>query len=111
MTPRQKQKAQRQKLFLKGPIYFEWIQKNIPDPASRVILIAEAFRRMSNGIPPPNKPLTAKIWDCADIKDKHVRSRVLNKIDAKVQGYKVERRPGRTAVLWGTGGQNKSDGN
>ena len=43
---RDTQRAKRDKLFLKGPIYFEWIRKNITDPTARLLLVARAFMDM-----------------------------------------------------------------
>ena len=43
--------------------------------------------------------LSLKAWDCAGIKSHDQRSRVLKKIDQRCEGYWVERREGRTAVL------------
>ena len=100
MTPRQKQRAKRDKLFLKGPLRFGSIRKYIPDPTSRLILVAEAFRTMGNTTLRPTIELTEKVWDCAGINDRNMRSRVLKNIDAKLKDYVVERRTGRTAVLW-----------
>ena len=60
------QRAKRDALFLQGPVEFGWIRQNIPDPASRLILVARAFMRM----PTPEVSevtLTAKVWDCAGI--------------------------------------------
>jgi hypothetical protein len=92
------QRAKRDALFLQGPVKFGWIRQNIPDPASRLILVARAFMRM----PTPEVSevtLTAKVWDCAGIESPDQRSRVLKKIDQHCPGYWVERREGRTAVL------------
>jgi hypothetical protein len=92
------QRAKRDALFLQGPVEFGWIRQNIPDPASRLILVARAFMR----IPTPEVSevtLTAKVWDCAGIESPDQRSRVLKKIDQHCPGYWVERREGRTAVL------------
>jgi hypothetical protein len=92
------QRAKRDALFLKGPVKFGWINQNIPDPTSRLILVARAFM----GIPEPQTSevtLTAMVWDCAGIESHDQRSRVLKKIDQRCEGYWVERRDGRTAVL------------
>ena len=35
------QRAKRDAMFLKGPVTFGWIKHNIPDPTSRLILVAE----------------------------------------------------------------------
>ena len=100
MTPSQKQRAKRDAMFLKGPLRFGSIYKFIPDPASRLILVAEAFRTMGNTTMHPSIELTEKVWDCAGINDRSMRSRVLKKIEAKLKDYVVERRTGRIAVLW-----------
>ena len=92
------QRHKRDGLFLKGPIRFGWVCLNIPDPASRLILVAEAFMRMK-GPERRSIELRQKIWDCAGISGKDRRSRVLKKIGRDVQGYRVERRQGRVAVL------------
>jgi hypothetical protein len=95
---RASQKSKRAKLFLRGPVYFGWIQQNIPDPTSRLILVAQGFMGMAK--PPVSETvLTAKVWDCAGIESHDQRSRVLKKIDQRCEGYWVERRDGRTAVL------------
>ena len=85
-------------MFLKGPVSFGWIKGNIPDPTSRLILVAEAYTKMAT--PALNSlELSLKVWDCARIKSHDQRSRVLKKIDQRCKGYWVERREGRTAVL------------
>ena len=85
-------------MFLKGPVSFGWIKGNIPDPTSRLILVAEAYTKMAT--PARNSlELSLKVWDCAGIKSHDQRSRVLKKIDQRCKGYWVERREGRTAVL------------
>lgn len=92
------QRAKRDALFLRGPVYFGWISQNIPDPTSRLILVAQGFM----GIPKPpvsEIALTAQVWDCAGIQSHDQRSRVLQKIDRHCKEYWVQRRPGRTAVL------------
>ena len=92
------QRAKLDALFLKGPVKFGCIRQNIPDPTSRLILVARAFM----GIPEPQTSevtLTAMVWDCARVDNPDQRSRVLKKIDQRCEGYWVERRDGRTAVL------------
>jgi len=92
------QRAKRDKLFLLGPIDFGWINENLPDPTSRLILVARAFMGMST--PKASEvTLTAMVWDCAGVDSPDQRSRVLKKIDQHCAGYWVERRDGRTAVL------------
>ena len=91
------QRAKRDKLFLKGPIYFEWIRQNITDPTARLLLVARAFMDMEEK---NNYPLTLKVWDCAGVNDRSRRTRVLKNIDKKVRDYRVERRIGRTSVIY-----------
>ena len=83
-------------MFLLGPIKFGWIKNNIPDPASRLILVAEAFMKMNSLA---SIELRRQIWDCAGVDNKDQRARVLTKIDKKVEGYRVEYRQGRVSVL------------
>ena len=91
------QRAKRGKLFLKGPIYFEWIRQNIADPTARLLLVARAFMDMEEK---NHYPLTLKFWDCAVVNDISRRTRVLKNIDKKVKDYRVERRIGRTSVIY-----------
>jgi hypothetical protein len=90
--------AKRDAMFLKGPVTFGWIKGSIPDPTSRLILVAEAYMKMA--MPALNSlELSLKVWECAGIESHDQRSRVLKKIDHGCEGYWVERRDGRTAVL------------
>ena len=97
-TTLDRQRTSRDKLFLKGPVKFGWIRRNIPDPASRLIMVAEAFMKMARP-EVAELELTAKVWNCAGIDGHDRRARVLKTIDASVENYRVERRPGRTCVL------------
>jgi hypothetical protein len=90
--------AKRDAMFLKGPVTFGWIKRNIPDPTSRLILVAEAFMKMTTPVL-NSLELSLKVWDCAGIESHDQRSRVLKKIDQRCEGYWVARREGRTAVL------------
>ena len=92
------QRAKRDKLFLRGPIYFGWIRQNIADPTARLILVARGYMNMSKPIK-TSLTLTLKEWDSAGINNSDQRSRVLKNIDKNVKDYWVERRPGRTSVL------------
>lgn len=95
---RAEQARKRDALFLLGPVRFDWIKLNIPDPASRLILVAEAFMKMKT----PSLDaleLRKQVWDCAGISGKDRRSRVLAKIDQSVPGYTVERKAGGVATL------------
>ena len=92
------QRAKRDALFLKGPVTFGWVERNIPDPTSRLILVSEAFMKMATPAL-TSLELSLRVWDCAGIQSPDQRSRVLKKIDQHCPGYWVERREGRTAVL------------
>ena len=96
LTVRENQREKRNRMFLLGPIKFGWIKNNIPDPASRLILVAEAFMKMNSLA---SIELRRQIWDCAGVDNKDQRARVLTKIDKKVEGYRVEYRQGRVSVL------------
>ena len=93
---RQSQHNKRRDYFLKGPISFGWIQDNIPDPTSRVILVAQAFMDMAGST---ECVLTAKTWKCAGVTDRHQRTRILKRIREKVAGFSVRDRLGRPSVL------------
>ena len=86
----------RDALFLMGPIKFEWINANIPDPASRLVLIANAFMDMEGH---SEIALTGKIWEAANISGKDKRRRVLQTLRGSTKGYEVIPRAGRTSLL------------
>ena len=92
----EKQKAKRDLLFLKGPILFAWINQNVPDPSSRLILIARAFMDMGDV---NELALSKKVWDAAHIKGKDARHRVLQKLASHSTSYLIVPRPGRTTLL------------
>ena len=74
------QRAKRDKLFLLGPIDFGWINENLPDPTSRLILVARAFMGMST--PKASEvTLTAMVWDCAGVESPDQRSRLAHPSD------------------------------
>ena len=102
------QRAKRDKLFLRGPIYFGWIRQNIADPTARLILVARGYMNMSKPIK-TSLALTLKEWDSAGINDRSKRTRVLKNIDKDVKDYWVERRPGRTSVLHHSLNPNKKN--
>jgi hypothetical protein len=95
---RKVQRDKRAGYFLKGPIPFSWIQRNIPDPTSRFLLVCEAFMAMQKP-PATSLELRAKVWDCAGIEGKDQRSRVLAKIDRCPGQYLVERKQGCVSRL------------
>ena len=101
------QRAKRDAPFLKGPVKFGWINQNIPDPTSRLILVTRAFMEMST--PKASEvTLTAMVWECARVESPDQWSRVLKKIDQRFEGYWVERRDSRTAVLHKGKGPNEN---
>ena len=86
----------RSNYFLKGPLPFQWIRENIPDPASRLILVARAFMDMERD---NECHLTGKVWDCAGVEGKDKRRRTLAKVRRSALGYSVISRPGRPCIL------------
>ena len=94
---RDTQRAKRDKLFLKGPIYFGWIRQNIADPTARLLLVARAFMDMEEK---SHYPLTLKVWDCAGVNDRSRRTRVLKNIRKDVKDYRVERRIGKPSIIY-----------
>jgi hypothetical protein len=90
------QRDKRDRYFLKGPLYFGWVRQNIPDPASRLILMAQAFMDMDGS---RECVLSAKVWDCAWVVGKDARRRALRKIQKLVVGFEVVNRPGRPSIL------------
>ena len=93
---KERRKLQKSELFLQGPLTFDWINRNIPDPASRLILVARAYMDMKSHT---ELPLTASVWGAAGIMGKDARYRTLKAIRAHIKGYEVEARKGRTTVL------------
>ena len=92
----QARRAKRGQYFLKGPVSFEWIRGNIPDPASRVVLVARALMEMTRS---DQCPLTVKVWDCAGVKDRYQRRRVLARLREAGGDFEIEDRVGRPSVL------------
>ena len=90
------QRKKRDNYFLKGPVHFGWIRHNIPDPTSRLILVAQAFMLMQKC---ESIILSLKIWACADIQSSDVRVTVLKKIRKNCEDFEVETRKGKTSVL------------
>jgi hypothetical protein len=86
----------RDRYFLKGPVSFAWIQKNIPDPTSRALLVARAFMDMRRS---NECVLSAEIWDCAGITNRYQRRRVLARLREIEGNYEIEDRTGRPSVL------------
>ncbi len=92
------QRAKRDAAVPKRAIKFGWINQNYTRSNIRLILVATGVYGNIR-TPKPEVTLTAMVWDCAGIESPDQRSRVLKKIDQRCEGYWVERRDGRTAVL------------
>ena len=90
------QSRKRGQYFLKGPLSFEFIRRVIPDPTSRVVLIAKAFMDMAGET---ECVLSQKVWDCAGIGDKDQRRRVLARLRKMGPNLKVQDRKGRPSIL------------
>jgi hypothetical protein len=90
------QREKRDRYFVKGPLSFGWVRVNIPDPSSRLILVAKAFMDMDGSV---ECILSAKVWDCANVSGKDARRRVLQKIQKSVVGFEAITRPGRPSIL------------
>lgn len=90
------QQVKRGRYFVKGPIPFAWVCENIPDPTSRLILVAKAFMDMEQK---SECALSRKVWACAGVYNKDQRRRVLQKIRTAIGGYTVLNRKGRPSVL------------
>jgi hypothetical protein len=93
---RSARKVKRNALFLKGPLTFEWIISNIPDPSSRLILLIRAFMDMQGKA---EIPLTQKIWSCAGITDKDARRRAIKKLREHSMDYEIITRIGRQYLI------------
>ena len=90
-----RQKA-RDKLFLKGPVTFNWMCSHIPDATSRLILVARAFVDIKDSA---RIKLTRKHWECAGITDKDTRSRVIAKIKRECPGILLDTQQGRCTYI------------
>ena len=83
-------------LFLKGPLSFRWILENIPDPASRVVMIANAFMDMQGC---DTIPLGQKIWRHAGVTQKDTKRRIVEKLLKYSKCHTVVKRTGRPSLL------------
>ena len=95
-TRRAAQVRKRGQYFLKGPLSFDFIRRMIPDPSSRVILVARAFADMRFE---SKCVLSEKVWTCAEVV-KNQRRRVLAKLRKMSPNIEVKNRIGRTSVLF-----------
>ncbi len=90
------QERKRGQYFVRGPLKFEFINNVIPDPTSRVVLIAIAFMDMGGS----NKcVLSSKVWMCAGIHTTDLRRRVLKRLRACSPTLEVIDRKGRSSML------------
>jgi hypothetical protein len=90
------QDRKRSQYFLKGPLSFDYIRRMIPDPTSRVILVARAFADMEL----ENLcVLSGKIWSCAVV-GMSQRRRVLAQLRKMSPDLRVQDRIGRASVLF-----------
>jgi hypothetical protein len=89
------QDQKRGQYFLKGPLLFDFIRRMIPDPTSRVVLVARAFADMKFE---DKCVLSGKIWDCAEVSTSQ-RRRVLARLRKMSPGLIVQDRRGRASVL------------
>jgi len=83
------QRSKRDALFLKGPITFGWIRQNIPDPTSRLILVAEAFMNMHSPALTALEP-SLKVGQCAGIDSPDQRARVLIRLIRNARGIALK---------------------
>jgi hypothetical protein len=89
------QDRKRGRYFLKGPLSFDYIRQIIPDPTSRVILVARAFADMQS----ENRcTLSKKIWACAEV-GTNQRRLVLARLRKMSPALTVQDRIGRASVL------------
>mgnify|MGYP007072247243 CR=1 FL=1 len=84
---RQKRRDER---FLKGPVRFTWIRKNIPCPASRLLLILRAYTDMQTST--QIKVGTAVLKD-AGISNRQAAYRAIRKLES-AGSLAVHRKPG-----------------
>ena len=86
----------RDRLFLKGPVTFNWMCGHMPDATSRLILVARAFVDIEDS---PRIKLTRKHWECAGITDKDTRSRVIAKIRRECLNILLDTKQGRCTYI------------
>jgi hypothetical protein len=92
----QARQKKRDRYFLKSSITFEWIRANIPDAASRAVLIAQAFMDMNGS---SECPLNAKLWEAVGVTDRYQRRRVLARLRGIGGDYEIVDRPGRPSLM------------
>ena len=88
------QQRKRDTLFVK--LSFLDIRQTIPDPASRVVLIAKAFMDMDQS---NECILGKKVWDCAGVVTLDHRRRVLTKLRKHGSRFQIKDRKGRPSII------------
>jgi hypothetical protein len=88
------QLLKRDSLFVK--LSFKSIRQIIPDPASRVVLVAKAFMDMERS---NECILGKKVWDCAGVINRDQRRRVLSKLRKQTAACKIIDHTGRPSVM------------
>jgi len=89
-------RRKRDSYFVKGPLTFEFVRRAIPDPASRVVLMAKAFMDMEQS---NECVLSRKVWDCAGVNTPDQRRRVLARLRNVGPVLRVIDRVGRSSLL------------
>jgi hypothetical protein len=92
----QARRQRRDQYFLMGPLDFGWIRRNVPDPSSRVVLVARAFMDMTGS---NECVLNGKTWDCAGVIGRYRRRRVLARLRGVGGDYAIIDRKGRPSVM------------
>jgi len=90
------QRSKRDSYFVKGPLTFEFIRRAIPDPASRVVLVAKAFTDMNNS---NECVLGKKVWECSGVDTPDRRRRILARL-RKLAAIRIIDRLGRPSVIF-----------
>lgn len=88
------QQLKRDSLFVR--LSFLHIRQMVPDPTSRVVLIAKAFIDMEHS---NECVLGRKIWECAGVRTPHQRRRVLARLRKSSPNLQIKDRTGRPSIL------------
>ena len=95
MARKDAQRGKRRRYFVKRPLTFEFILRAIPDPTSRVVLVAKAFTDMNNS---GECVLRQRVWECAGVKTPDHRRRILARL-RKLPALRIIDRLGRPSVV------------
>jgi len=90
------QRNKRDSYFVKGPLTFKFISQAIPDPASRVVLMAKAFADMTNS---KECVLGKKVWESAGVISPDQRRRILVRL-RNLPILRIMDRRGRPSVIF-----------